>query len=81
MKIISPAIKARREEIRLYDVNIYNYQHMLRSLAGKPEFGDFCDELRARIGAEHHEKQKALAVLAALESQRKLAPWWKRWAV
>ena len=71
MKTIKQAIKARKEEIELFDVNIFNYEHAIESIEGGGEYGYFKEELQKRLEAEKHQKGKAEIILSALLAQKK----------
>lgn len=78
MSILRKAIAARRAEIRLYDINIFNFEHVARQIGVDTDYREFRESLLDRVAAERHEKRKAEMVLAALEAQRQALPWWRR---
>lgn len=80
MRLINKSIQGRVEECRLYDVNIFNFEHAAEQIGSDESLQDFKRELLARAAGERHEKRKAMLILDALRAQRDSLPFWRRWA-
>jgi len=77
--ILSNAISDRRAEIRLYDVNIFNFRHVAAQIGEGQRYTELKADMLRRIGEEQHQKGVAAMVLEALTEQRRAVPWWRRW--
>lgn len=78
MNIIKKAIKSREDEIYLFGVNIFNYEHAAAKIANEPELQKFKSELLERARVERLEMRKSELILNALKAQQKTQMRWIR---
>lgn len=85
IEILDSAIEQRHKEAALYQININNFEHIVREIEGIPapppdapdydqrEFealSQFADQLRGRIANERIELRKTGLIVRALVAQR-----------
>ena len=69
-EIVESAIKARNDEIALYEVNISNYEHIIAAVPDSDaDLVDFRESVRQLLAQERIELRKATLVLQALQAQ------------
>lgn len=64
-EVIENNIKARREEIAGYEINIFNYEYILE----RTDDEAFASQIAEGIDGNKREMKKAMLVLEALEAQ------------
>jgi hypothetical protein len=66
---LQEALKAREEEVLMYQINIDNYERALEKSKNDPELNDFVERLKELLVSSRLEQKKAKIMLEVVKDQ------------
>jgi len=66
---LQEALKAREEEVLVYQINIDNYERAIEKSNDDPELGDFVKQLNELLASSKLEQKKSKIMLEVIKDQ------------